>query len=104
LKIAALALIISSTLSAANSTPIVIDTDCGRDDLMAIAFLVARRDVRIEAVTVANGLAHVRAGAENILRLLELGGQGDVPVYMGRETPMSGHGRFPMRGAKCRMS
>ncbi len=95
MKIAALALIISSTLSAANSTPIIIDTDCGRDDLMAIAFLVARRDLRIEAVTVANGLAHVRAGAENILRLLELGGRGDVPVYLGRETPLGGHAAFP---------
>jgi pyrimidine-specific ribonucleoside hydrolase len=95
LKIAALALIISSTLSAASSTPIIIDTDCGRDDLMAIAFLLERRDVRIEAVTVANGLAHVRAGAENILRLLELAGQGDVPVFIGRDTPLSGHAAFP---------
>ena len=95
MKIAALALIISSIMAAANSTPIIIDTDCGRDDLMAIAFLLARRDVRIEAVTVANGLAHVDAGAENILRLLELGGRGDVPVYIGRETPMQGHAAFP---------
>jgi pyrimidine-specific ribonucleoside hydrolase len=95
LKIAALVLIISSTLSAASSTPIIIDTDCGRDDLMAIAFLLARRDVHIEAVTVANGLAHVHAGAENILRLLELGGQDHVPVFVGRDTPTRGRAAFP---------
>ena len=62
---------------------------------MAIAFLLERRDVHIEAVTIANGVAHVRPGAENVLRLLELGGHGDVPVYMGREMPLNGQAAFP---------
>lgn len=62
---------------------------------MAIAFLLARPDVRIEAVTIANGVAHVRPGAENVLRLLELAGRGGVPVYLGRETPLGGHAAFP---------
>jgi len=95
LKIGLAAVAIAATLSAADLAPIVIDTDCGGDDLMAIAFLLARRDVRIEAVTIANGLAHVRPGAENVLRLLELGGHEDVPVYLGRETPLHGHAAFP---------
>src|SRR5689334_11521863 len=95
IRIAAmLALAAGDVLQAAQS-PVIIDTDCGRDDLMAIAFLLARRDVRIEAVTVANGLAHVQAGAANILRLLELGGRGDVPVFIGRETPLRGNAAFP---------
>ncbi|HET9320819.1 MAG TPA: nucleoside hydrolase, partial [Bryobacteraceae bacterium] len=96
IRIAAmLALAAGDVLPAAESTPMIIDTDCGRDDLMAIAFLLARRDVRIKAVTVANGLAHVQAGAANILRLLALGGRGDVPVYIGRETPLRGNAAFP---------
>lgn len=95
MKFAALALLAAGTLCAAEWLPILIDTDCGGDDLMAIAFLLARRDVRIEAITIANGLAHVRPGAENVLRLLELGGHGDVPVYLGRETPLQGHAAFP---------
>jgi purine nucleosidase len=95
LKIAIAAVAIVATLSAADLAPVVIDTDCGGDDLMAIAFLLARRDVSIEAVTIANGVAHVRPGAENVLRLLELGGHGDVPVYLGRETPLHGHAAFP---------
>ena len=95
MKIAIVALAITATLSATDLTPIIIDTDCGGDDLMALAFLLARRDVRVEAVTIANGVAHVRPGAENVLRLLELGGRGDVPVYMGRETPLHGQAAFP---------
>jgi inosine-uridine nucleoside N-ribohydrolase len=95
LKIAIATVAIVATLSAADLAPVVIDTDCGGDDLMAIAFLLARRDVRIETVTIANGVAHVRPGAENVLRLLELGGRGDVPVYLGRETPLHGQVAFP---------
>jgi len=91
----AAALTLCAILPAAENTTVIVDTDCGRDDLMAIAFLLARRDVRIEAVTVANGLAHVQAGAANILRLLELGGRGDIPVYIGRETPLRGNAAFP---------
>lgn len=73
----------------------VIDTDAGSDDLIAIAFLLARPDVHIEAITIANGLAHVRPGAANVLRLLELAGGKDIPVYVGRETPLRGAAEFP---------
>ncbi len=74
---------------------VIIDTDAGSDDLIAIAFLLARPDVRIEAITIANGLAHVRPGAANVLRLLELAGRKDVPVYLGRETPLRATAEFP---------
>jgi inosine-uridine nucleoside N-ribohydrolase len=74
---------------------VIIDTDAGSDDLMAIAFLLSRPDIRVEAVTIANGMAHVRAGGRNVLRLLELAGRKDVPVYLGQETPLSGNAEFP---------
>ena len=44
--------------------PILIDTDAGSDDLMAIAFLASQPSVRIEAITVVNGLAHPDAKRE----------------------------------------
>lgn len=88
-------LLLCSLLFAEQPPPVLIDTDCGSDDLMAIAFLLGRKDVRIEAIVVDNGLAHVRAGAENILRLLQLSGHGQVPVFIGRETPMRGERAFP---------
>ncbi len=76
-------------------TPIVIDTDVGSDDLLAIAFLLSRRDVQIEAITVVNGLAHVGPGALNLCRLLVLAGQSDIPVYVGLERPRNGGRAFP---------
>lgn len=74
---------------------VIVDTDAGPDDLMAIAFLLSRRDVHIEAVTVTVGLAHPVQGAANVLRLLELAGRGDTPVFVGRETPLAGAREFP---------
>jgi len=79
----------------AGEISLIIDTDAAVDDLMAIAFLLARKDVRIEAITVTNGLAHVRPGGMNVRKLLELGGKKDVPVYLGRETPLRGQAEFP---------
>jgi inosine-uridine nucleoside N-ribohydrolase len=62
---------------------------------MAIAFLLSRPDIRVEAITIVNGVAHVQAGGRNVLRLLALAGRHDVHVYLGRETPLSGNAEFP---------
>lgn len=79
---------------------IVIDTDAGSDDLMAIAFLLSQPDVPIEAITIANGSAHVDAGARNVARLLELAGRRDIPVFAGRGTPLRGNAEFPAEWRK----
>ncbi len=75
---------------------VIIDTDAGPDDLMAIAFLLSRPDIRVEAITIVNGTAHVPAGGKNVLRLLALAGRDDIPVFLGRQTPLSGNREFPV--------
>jgi pyrimidine-specific ribonucleoside hydrolase len=74
---------------------VIVDTDAGSDDLMAIAFLLSRPDIRLEAITIVNGMAHVQAGGRNVLRLLALAGRRDIRVYLGREAPLSGNAEFP---------
>ncbi len=73
----------------------IIDTDVGPDDMIAIAFLLARDDVEIEAITIVNGLAHVERGAANVARVLALAGQSHVPVRIGRPAPLEGMAAFP---------
>jgi inosine-uridine nucleoside N-ribohydrolase len=88
---------------AAQTTPrpsplrraVIVDTDAGADDLMAIAFLLSRPDIHLEAITIENGMAHVPEGGRNVLRLLALAGRTDIPVFLGRETPLSGSQEFP---------
>ena len=75
--------------------PVIVDTDAGTDDLLALAFLLARSDVHIEAITVVNGMDHVPVGVANVLALLQLAGRTDIPVYAGSSVPLAGHAAFP---------
>lgn len=80
----------------AGPRPVVIDTDMGTDDAMAILFLLRRPDVEIKAITVTGaGLAHCEQGVQNALRLLALADYKGIPVTCGRTTPISGTHAFP---------
>jgi len=75
---------------------LIIDTDCGPDDLMAIAFLLQVDSIEIEAITTSYGLADVQKGAGNICRVLTLAGRTDIPVYVGQQKPLEGQRKFPI--------
>jgi pyrimidine-specific ribonucleoside hydrolase len=93
LRVCCLIALLAAVLCA--QVPVIVDTDAGSDDLMAIAFLLSRPDVKIEAITVVEGLAHVERGAVNVLRLLELAGAKNVPVYRGSPQPLERTAAFP---------
>ena len=95
MKVVSLLLLAAAFLTAAPVRHVIVDTDAGSDDLMAIAFLLARTDIEIEAITVVNGIAHVPEGAKHVLQLLELAGRTAIPVYEGRATPLEGTNEFP---------
>jgi len=90
-----LALFCSLSVLALGQVPLIVDTDAGPDDLIAILWLMRQPEIKIEAVTVGTGLAHPAEGAESVLRLLEAGGLSGVPVYVGADRPVQGEGRFP---------
>ncbi|HET7521572.1 MAG TPA: nucleoside hydrolase [Candidatus Limnocylindria bacterium] len=75
---------------------IVIDTDMGADDILALAVLLSSEDVDVRAVTVAaTGLAHCAGGVRVLRGLLHELGRGDIPVGCGREQPGDGGRAFP---------
>ncbi len=63
--------------------PVIVDTDAGPDDLMALAYLLAHPGVKIEAVTTVGGVTPPHSGARIILSLLELARATTIPVYAG---------------------
>ena len=63
--------------------PLIIDSDPGLDDALAIGLAVARPELDLLAVTTVGGNVDVRHCTENALRLLHLFGAGDVPVAEG---------------------
>jgi len=76
--------------------PVIVDTDMGFDDVMALLFLLARPDIDIKAITVTpNGLAHGEMGVENLKRLLFLAGRPDIPIGLGRSTEDRNLPEFP---------
>ena len=90
-----LALLLSVPLTVLGQVPVIVDTDAGADDLIALLWLMRQPDIKIEAVTIAQGLAHPAEGAESVLRLLEAGGLTAIPVYVGMDRPVQGTGSFP---------
>lgn len=82
-------------------TPVVVDTDLGQDDMMALLYLLQRTDIRVEAITIAGtGLAHCSAGVQIALSLLDVAdAESGVPIACGPEEPLPGEssvrGAFP---------
>ncbi|RJQ77794.1 nucleoside hydrolase [Pseudonocardiaceae bacterium YIM PH 21723] len=69
---------------------LVLDTDPGVDDALAILYLAAQPDTRIVAVGSAIGNMPADASAANALRVLELAGLTGVPVAVGASRPLNG--------------
>jgi len=68
----------------------VIDTDGGVDDAVAILWAATRQDIELLAITVVHGNVESKVAAENVCRVLELAGRDDVPVYLGEAVPLPG--------------
>ena len=63
--------------------PLIIDSDPGLDDALAIGLAAASPGIRLLAVTTVGGNADVARCTENALRLLHVFGRDDVPVAEG---------------------
>ena len=61
----------------------ILDLDTGIDDAMAIAYAVASPEVDLIGIVGSYGNLYVEDGAINSLKILELLGVTDVPVYVG---------------------
>lgn len=86
----------SVDLAASDGRPVVIDTDMGPDDVVALLYLLQRPEVEVLAVTVSgDGLAHCEAGTARAAGVLALSGAADVPVACGSEEPLEGVKAFP---------
>ena len=61
----------------------ILDTDPGIDDAMAILFALRRPGIRLEALTTVFGNTDVDTATVNALRILELAGRSEIPVARG---------------------
>jgi pyrimidine-specific ribonucleoside hydrolase len=69
-------------------TPLVIDTDPGIDDALAILLALASPEVDLRLVTTVHGNVDLAQTTDNALRVLHLAGRSDVPVAAGAATSL----------------
>ncbi|SSC23732.1 Inosine/uridine-preferring nucleoside hydrolase, partial [Klenkia terrae] len=72
----------------ASRIPLVIDTDPGIDDALAILLALASPEVDLQLVTAVHGNVGLAQTTENALRVLHLAGRSDVPVAAGAAGPL----------------
>ncbi len=73
---------------------VIIDTDPGVDDLLAILLALRSPELCVEMLTTSGGNCSVGDSTRNALRTVELAGRTDVPVYRGSARPLRGRYRF----------
>ena len=87
----ALALGTLFTASAFAEAPqrVIIDTDPGIDDAMAILLALNSPELKVEALTVVPGNVEAAQGLENALKLASLANRCDLPVAGGAQHPLN---------------
>jgi purine nucleosidase len=79
----------TTSYDPAIARPIVIDTDPGQDDAVAILVALASPDdLDVLAITTVAGNVPIDLTLTNALALVELAGRPEVPVYRGSPRPM----------------
>ena len=78
-------------LTAAAQSPrrVIIDTDPGIDDAMAILLALNSPELKVEALTVVPGNVEAWQGLENALKIVSLAGRCDIPVAGGAQHPLN---------------
>ena len=68
---------------------IIIDTDPGIDDAMAIFLALRSPELELIGLTTIFGNVHTALSTTNALRLLEIAGRSDIPVAHGADVPLA---------------
>jgi pyrimidine-specific ribonucleoside hydrolase len=77
---------------------VIIDTDPGYDDALALLFAMSSPELKIEAITAVSGNLPIEITLANSLRMVEIAGRTDIPVAGGPKTPLVRQGIFAPEG------
>src|SRR6266567_2194529 len=67
---------------------VVIDTDPGVDDALALLLVMRSPELKIEAITPVAGNVPLELSLPNALRMVEIAGRTDIPVAVGAKAPL----------------
>src|SRR4029077_9851343 len=81
-------LLASLTAPALAAKKIVLDTDPGTDDALALMLALNSPELDVRAITVVPGNVTAAMGLENALRMVSLANRCDIPVAQGAQHPL----------------
>lgn len=76
-------------------TPVIFDDDGSQDGMTALAFMLENSKFDLKAITIAQGIARPPVFVDNLKKMLGRVGNTDIPVGVGRSTPLEGNNEFP---------
>jgi purine nucleosidase len=79
---------IAQASSAQTPERVVIDTDPGTDDALAILLALQSPELHVEALTIVAGNVTAPVGLENALKIVSLAGRCDLTVAEGAQRPL----------------
>jgi purine nucleosidase len=88
LALALLMLVGHSASAAGPARKVIIDTDPGTDDAIAIMLALNSPELDVRALTIVPGNVTTAKGTDNALRMLSLAGRCDIPVAAGARQPL----------------
>lgn len=77
-----------AAIAAAAPKKIILDTDPGTDDAMALMLALNSPELDVRAITVVPGNVTAGQGLNNALRLVSLANRCDIPVASGAQHPL----------------
>src|SRR5271167_2910286 len=86
--VAVLGIVCSPVCLASGGKKIVLDTDPGTDDAMALMLALNSPELDVRAITVVPGNVTAGQGLENALRMVSLANRCEIPVAGGAEHPL----------------
>jgi purine nucleosidase len=84
----AIFLVTAFSVPASAAKKIIIDTDPGTDDALALMLALNSPELDVRAVTVVPGNVTAAMGLDNALRMVSLANRCDIPVAAGAQHPL----------------
>ena len=78
----------SSLAASRGPSRVIIDTDPGVDDALALLLAMRSPELKIEAITPVAGNVPLELTLPNALRMVEISGRSDIPVAAGATGPL----------------
>lgn len=69
-------------------TPVIFDCDPGQDDAAALLLALASPELEVLGICTVGGNVPLSLTTTNALKIVELAGRGDVPVFAGCRSPL----------------